>query len=74
MGTYDEMSAAERKQLIQTIASLTGLREGPKEALPDGTNYEYDPDLKKTLEVTPEGKRFPVVLAAGKFQRESEKT
>jgi len=74
MGTYDEMSAAERKQLIQAIASLTGLREGPKEALPDGSRYEYDPDLKRTLEVTAEGKRFPVVLVAGKFQREPEKT
>jgi hypothetical protein len=74
MGTYDTMSAAERKQLIQTIASLTGLREGPKDALPDGTRYEYDPDLKRTLEVTPDGKRFPVVLVAGKFQREPEKT
>ena len=73
MAAYDKMSAEERQQLMQVLASLTGLQEGPKEGFPDGTRYEYDPDLKTTVEVTPSGERFPVVLVAGKLQRKSEK-
>jgi len=70
---YDKMSAEERQQLMQVLGSLTGLQEGPKEGFPDGTRYEYDPDLKTTVEVTPSGERFPVALVAGKLQRKSEK-
>ena len=51
------------------LEALTGLQEGPKKALPDGTRYEYDPILKRTLEVTPSGERFPVTLVDGKLQR-----
>ena len=29
------------------LEALTGLQEGPKNALPDGTRYEYDPILKE---------------------------
>src|SRR5215469_4078984 len=43
-------------------------------ALPDGTRCEYDPILKRTVEVTPSGERFPVTLVDGKLQRDSEKT
>ena len=68
------MSPAERQQLMEAIASLAGLQEGPKDAFPDGTHYEYDPDLKKTVEVGPSGQLVPVTLVAGKLQRESEKT
>src|SRR5215469_3875338 len=50
-----------------------GLQEGPKKALPDGTRYEYDPILKRTVEVTPSGERFPVTLVDGKLQRDSQK-
>jgi hypothetical protein len=53
--------------------NLTGLREGPKNALPDGTRYEYDPILKSTVEITPTGERFPVTLVDGKLQRDSQK-
>jgi hypothetical protein len=70
---YDKMSAEERQQLMQVLGSLTGLQEGPKEGFPDGTRYEYDADLKTTVEVTPTGERFPVALVAGKLQRKSEK-
>jgi hypothetical protein len=56
------------------LGALTGLQEGPKNALPDGTRYEYDPILKRTVEITPSGKRFPVTLVNGKLQRDSEKT
>ena len=73
MTAYDKMSIEERQQLMQVLASLTGLQEGPKEGFPDGTRYEYDPDLKTTVEVTSSGKRFSVALVAGKLQRQSEK-
>ena len=72
MATYDKMSAAERQQLMETLGSLTGLQGGPDEAFPDGTRYEYDPALKKTVEVTPSGKRYPIALVGGKLLRESE--
>src|SRR5947207_7835898 len=73
MAAYDKMSAEERQQLMQVLGSLTGRQEGPKEGFPDCTRYEYDPDLKTTVEVTPTGERFPVALVAGKLQRKSEK-
>jgi hypothetical protein len=72
MATYDKMSAQERQRLIEGLGSLTGLQEGPNGQLPDGTHYEYDPDLRTTVEVTPSGERLPVVLVEGKLQRESE--
>ena len=54
MASYDKMSAAERQQLMEALASLTGLQEGPDEAFPD-TRYAYDPALKRTVEITPSG-------------------
>ena len=56
-----------------SLEGLSGLQEGPKNALPDGTRYEYDPILKRTVEVTPSGERFPVTLVDGKLQRDSQK-
>ena len=73
MASYDKMSAAERQQLMEELASLTGLQEGPDAAFPDGTRYAYDPVLKRTVEITPSGKRYPIALVGGKLQRESEK-
>ena len=69
MSTYDEMSPAERRQLMEALGSLTGLQEGP-----NGTRYEYDPDLKRTVEVTPSGERFPVALVGDKLIRDSERS
>ena len=40
----------------------------------DGTRYEYDTILKRTVEITPSGERFPVTLVDGKLQRDSQKT
>ena len=74
MATYDDMSPGERKRLMNGLEALTGLQEGPKNALPDGTRYEYDRVLKRTVGVTPSGERFPVTLVDGKLQRDSEKT
>ena len=71
--TYDKMSADERQQLVEELAGLAGLQEGPKDAFPDGTRYEYDYKRKRTFEVALSGKRFPVALVAGKFQRHSRK-
>jgi hypothetical protein len=73
MATYDKMSAMERQQFMEFLGSLTGLQEGPQGQSPGGTHYEFDPDLKTTVEVTPSGDRFPVVLIEGKLQRQSEK-
>lgn len=72
MATYDRMSAEEQQRLIEVLGSLTGLQEGPDGQLPDGTRYEYDTGLRATVEVTPSGERFPVVLVEGKLQRDCE--
>ncbi|MGB7844613.1 MAG: hypothetical protein WBL63_03290 [Candidatus Acidiferrum sp.] len=42
---------------------------GPRDAFPGGTHYEYDAKLKRTVEVESSGKRYPVALVAGSFQR-----
>jgi hypothetical protein len=68
--TYDKMSPDERQQLVEELAGLAGLQEGPKDAFPDGTRYEYDSRFKTTFEITPSGKRFPVALVAGRFRRD----
>ena len=66
------MSTSERLQLMEAIGSLAGLQEGPKDTFPDGTHYEYDPNLKRTVEVDPSGQVVPVALVAGKLQREEK--
>jgi hypothetical protein len=71
--TYDEMSPEERQQLAEELAGLAGLQGGPKDSFADGTRYEYDSKVKTTFEITPSGKRFPIELIAGKFQRRSTK-
>ena len=68
--SYDKMSPNGRQQLVEALAGLAGLQEGPKHALTDGTRYEYDCKVKRTFEVAPSGRRFPVALVAGKFQRD----
>ena len=71
--TYDKMSPDERQQLVEALAGLAGLQEGPKDGFPGGTRYEYDFKRKRTFEVAPSGDRFPVALIAGKFRRDSTK-
>jgi hypothetical protein len=66
---YDKMSPDERQQLVEELAGLAGFEEGPKVAFPDGTRYEYDSRFKTTFEITPSGKRSPVGLVAGRFER-----
>ena len=73
MAAYDEMSEAERRRLAEVLGSLTGLQGGPTGSLPDGTHYEYDPTLKATVEVTPSGDRYPVILVHGRLIRASER-
>ena len=48
MASYDEMNTTDRRNLFEGLASLSGFEEGPKNALPDGTRYEYDAVLKRT--------------------------
>ena len=69
---YDKMSTEERQRLMEILGSLTGLQEGPHEEFADGTHYEYDSVRKTTVEVGGSGERIPVVLVAGKLQRESQ--
>ena len=73
MASYDEMNPTDRRNLFEGLASLSGFEEGPKNALPDGTRYEYDAVVKRTVEITPSGERFPVTLVHGKLKRDSEK-
>ena len=68
--TYDKMTVEERQGLMDAIGSLNGLQEGPKDAFSDGTHYEYDADLKTTVEVGPSQSAAPVSLVAGKLQRD----
>ncbi len=66
---YDQMSTAERQRLVEALGNLAGRQEGPRSTFPDGSRYEYDPKLKRTVEVASSGKRYPVALVAGRFQR-----
>jgi hypothetical protein len=67
--SYDQMSTAERQRLVEALGNLAGRQEGPRSTFPDGSRYEYDPKLKRTVEVASSGKRYPVALVAGRFQR-----
>ncbi len=71
MATYDKMSTAEQLQLFEVLGTLTGLQEGPTGRFSDGSYFEYDRTVGKTVEVTPSGQRFPVVLKGEKLQRDS---
>ena len=69
MATYDQMSPAERRNLIRTLRNPPALQEDPQ-ALPGGKHYEYDFRLKRTVEVSRSGERFLVVLVEGKLRRD----
>ena len=73
MASYDEMSPTDRRNLFEGLASLSGFEEGPKNALPDGTRYEYDAVLKRTVEIAPSGERFCVILVDGELRRDLQK-
>jgi hypothetical protein len=68
MASYDEMSPTDRRNLFEGLARLSGFEEGPKNTLPDGTRYEYDAVLKRTVEIIPSGERCPVTLVDGKLK------
>jgi len=71
--TYDKMGPDERQQLVEELAGLAGLQEGPKDAFPDGTRYEYDFRFKTTFEITASGKRFPGGFSCGQVPARSGK-
>jgi phage baseplate assembly protein gpV len=56
---------------METLGSLTGSQDGPTDKFLDGTRFEYDSTLRRTVEVAPSGKRFPVALVAGEFNRDA---
>ena len=45
--TYDKMSPDERQQLMEVLAGLAGLQEGPKDAFPDGRAMSMTPNSKQ---------------------------
>jgi hypothetical protein len=67
IATYDKMSTAERKQLFESLGTLTSPQQGPTGKFSDGTYYVYDRALETTVEITSIGKRFSVTLVAGSF-------
>jgi hypothetical protein len=60
-----KMTASEREEFFRTLSALTGLEPGPDPRTREGNYYEYDPDLKATIEVTKQGRRFLVKAIPG---------
>jgi hypothetical protein len=65
MEARGNMTASEREQFLRTLTALTGLEPGPDRRTREGSYYEYDPDLKATIEVTKQGRRFLVKAITG---------
>lgn len=63
--TYDAMNDIERKQLWESLVSLTGLEPGPHSPSRDGGYFEWDKRAKAVVEVVPSGKRFIVDARGG---------
>ena len=56
---YEAQTEEERKDLQQRISEVSALQPYP-DAQRGGKVYEYDPNLKATVKVTPEGDRIPI--------------
>jgi hypothetical protein len=63
--TYGAMSETERRQLWQSLVSLTGLEPGPHSPSREGGYFEWDKRTKAVLEIVPSGKRFVVDVSLG---------
>lgn len=70
--TYDGMTGTERKQLWQSLVSLTGLEPGPHSPSRDGGYFEWDKRAKAVVEVVPSGRRFVVDARGGDLVRVRE--
>jgi hypothetical protein len=70
--TYDAMNGVERKQLWESLVSLTGLEPGPHSPSRAGGHFEWDKRTKAVLEVVPSGKRFVVDARGGDLVRVRE--
>jgi len=70
--TYDAMNGIERKQLWESLVSLTGLEPGPHSPSREGGHFEWDKRTKAVLEVVPSGKRFVVDARGGDLVRVRE--
>jgi len=60
-----KMTAKERLEFLGALASLTGLEPGPDPRSRTGSHYEYDAELKSTVEVTKLGGRYVVEARDG---------
>ena len=60
-----KMTASEREEFFRNLTALTGIEPGPDPRTREGRYYEFDPDLKATIEVTKQGRRFLVKAIAG---------
>jgi hypothetical protein len=56
---YEAQTEEERKEFQQRISEVSALQPYP-DAQRGGKVYEYDPNLKATVRVTPEGDRVPI--------------
>jgi hypothetical protein len=56
---YEAQTREERQELKQRISEVSAVQPYP-EAQRGGKVYEYDPNLKATVRVTPEGDRIPI--------------
>jgi len=65
MEARGKMTASEREEFFRNLAAFTGLEPGPDPRTREGSYYEFDPDLKATIEVTKQGRRFLVKAIAG---------
>lgn len=73
MPAYDGMSARERKQMWQSLLSLTGLEPGPHSPSQEGGSYEWDKQLKSLVEVVPStGRRYVINSRGGELVRVRE--
>ena len=70
--TYDTMTGIERKQMWQSLISLTGSEPGPHSPSREGGYFEWDKRTNAVLEVVPSGKRFVVDARGGDLVRVRE--
>ena len=59
------MTASDREEFFRTLTALTGFEPGPDPRTREGSYYEYDSDLKATVEVSRQGRRFLVKAIPG---------
>ncbi len=66
---YSEMSGEEQREF--DLGLWTNGREplDVRGTMPDGTRYVWDPDLRATVEVSPDGRKYRVELSGSNLVR-----